>query len=202
MRQLLEAPTRGKVVLDPIISTLGLWYQPQVCFSALWCDLGTGGATYYHFIPTMRPITMINNKPARVIKKVKIRPLPDSFQENIKLELEGHDWSNMHNANMANDKATIFTNEVMTIVNKVASEKTRNIASDDQPWFTEPLKIQDRRRRREFTKNRRYERYLQLLKEFKSKCSNFFNEMVRQVKDADPSKWYSMLTRIKTITKT
>ena len=27
MRQLVVTPTRGKVVLDPIISTLGLWYQ-------------------------------------------------------------------------------------------------------------------------------------------------------------------------------
>ena len=171
MRQLVEAPTRGKVVLDPIISTLGLWYQPPVCLPALQSDPGTGGASSDHFIPTMRPITMINNKPARVIKKVKVRPIPESLQEKIKHELETHDWSNMHNANTANDKATIFTNEVMTIVNKIAPEKTRNIANDDQPWFTEPLKILDRKRRREFTKNRRSERYLRLLKEFKSKCS-------------------------------
>ena len=61
MRQLVVAPTRGQVVLDPIISTLGLWYQSPISLPALQSDPGTGGATSDHFIPTMRPINMMNN---------------------------------------------------------------------------------------------------------------------------------------------
>ena len=48
----------------------------------------------------------------------------------------------------------------MDIVNKIAPERVRKITSDDQPWFTEPLKVLDRKRRREFHKNRRSQRYL------------------------------------------
>ena len=88
----------------------------------------------------------------------------------------------------------------MEIVNNIAPEKSRNIASDDKPWFTEPLKTLDKKRRREFNKNRRSERYFRLQKEFKSKCAHskkkFFNDMVSQVKDSDPSRWYSLLKRI------
>ena len=113
-------------------------------------DPGTGGATSDHLIPTMRPINTLNNKSARQVRKIKVRPLPDSVQSIINSEIEKKDWSNVYNAETANDKATIFKEELMEIVNKVAPERIRNIASDDQPWFTEPLKLLDRKRRREY----------------------------------------------------
>ena len=55
-------------------------------------------------------------------------------------------------------------------------------------------------RKREFTKNRRSPRYLRLQQEFKTKCSkskkDFFRKMTQQVKEANPSRWYSILKRI------
>ena len=198
MRQLVVSPTRGKDILDPIISTLGLWYQTPVCLPALQSDPGTGGATSDHLIPTMKP--MNNNLPARQIRKIKVRPLPDSIQITIKQALESKDWAKVYAAKTADAKAEIFKEEVMEIVNRVAPEKIRNIASDDQPWFTEPLKLIDRKRRREFHKNRRSERYKQLQKEFKSKCSkakkHFYMSMIQETKDSDPRRWYSMLKRV------
>ena len=51
MRQLVVSPTRGKDIVDPIISTLGLWYQTPTCLPALQADPGTGGAKSDHLIP-------------------------------------------------------------------------------------------------------------------------------------------------------
>ena len=74
----------------------------------------------------------------------------------------------------------------METVDKIAPYKMRIIASDDQPWFDENLKVLDKKRRREFTKNRRSQRYRKLNQEFKAKCSksekNFFQKMTQQVK--------------------
>ena len=88
----------------------------------------------------------------------------------------------------------------MDIVNKLAPEKQRNISSDDQPWYTEQLKTLDRRRRREFHDNRRSVKYVRLQKEYQTKCSQakkkFFKEMVRQIIEANPAQWYSLLKRI------
>ena len=56
MRQVVVSPTIGNTILDPIISTLGLWYQTPACLPGLQSDPGTGGATSDHLIPTMRPI--------------------------------------------------------------------------------------------------------------------------------------------------
>ena len=179
MRQLVTFSTRGQMILDPIISTLGLWYQKPVCLPGLQSDPGTGGARSDHLIPTMRPIDVINNKPAREIRKMKIRPLPDSIQNLIKRHLEGHDWSNVYSAETANEKVDTFKRDVMEIVNNVAPEKSRNIASDDKQWFTEPLKNLDRKRRREFNINRRSKRYFR---------HGQTNERVRSIKVVFPLK--------------
>ena len=88
----------------------------------------------------------------------------------------------------------------MEIVNKIAPERFRNISTDDQPWYTEQLKILDRKRRREFHQNRRSNKYTRLQNEYKTKCNQakkaFFKGMVRQVKEANPGQWYSLLKRI------
>ena len=110
MRQLVVSPTRGHVVLDPIITTLGLRYQAPVCLPGLQADPGTGGSTSDHLIPTMKPINMIDNRPSRVIRKIKIRPLPDSILNLIQHKLKGHDWKNVFEAETSNEKAEIFKN--------------------------------------------------------------------------------------------
>ena len=67
MKQLVTSPTRlsPPTMLDPIITTLGRWYQTPVCMPPLDADPGTGGKKSDHLIPIMRPINMVNNKAAR-----------------------------------------------------------------------------------------------------------------------------------------
>ena len=200
MRQLVVTATRGKAILDPILSTLGLWYQTPISLQPLQADPGTGGATADHMISIMKPINMVNNKPARTTRNIKVRPLPESLINLIKAALRLHDWSNVYNAKTSDEKAQQFHTEVMEIVDKIAPEKIRNISTDDQPWYTEQLKVLDRKRRREFRKSRRSSKYHRIQKEYQTKCSQakkkFFNEMVRQIRESNPSRWYSLLKRI------
>ena len=80
MRQVVTTPTRlnPKEILDPIITKLGAWYQNPVCLAPVEADPGTGGKASDHLIPTMRPVNMIDNLPARTYRKVTVRPLPES----------------------------------------------------------------------------------------------------------------------------
>ena len=200
MRQLVVTPTRGDAILDPILSTLGLWYQVPVSLPPLQADPGTRGTSSDHKIVIMRPMNMINNKPSRSTRQIKVRPLPDSLLNLIKASLQIHNWKNVYDAKTSSEKAQIFHKEVMEVVDKIAPEKVRNISSDDQPWYTEHLKVLDRKRRREFRKGRRSDRYKTIQKEYNIKCSRakkkFFSEMVRQVRESNPSQWYSLLKRI------
>ena len=155
MKQHVTTPTRLNPprILDPILSTLGLWYQVPVCLPPLQADPGSGGATADHLIPIWKPINTMNNKPSRIFRKIKVRPLPESTLLLILTALNLHNWDNVYNAETAHEKATTFHKEVMQIVNEIAPEKYKNISSDDQPWFDDALKILDRKRRREFHKN-------------------------------------------------
>ena len=111
-------------------------------------------------IPIMRPLNLVNNKPARSHREVKVRPLPASKLTMIRLALQEKDWSNVLNARTANEKADTFHNEIMSILDTIAPQKTRKISNNDQPWYTEQLKKIDRIRRREYQRNRRSQRYL------------------------------------------
>ena len=143
---------------------------------------------------------MIDNKPARSYRQVKVRPLPESVLAMIKNILKTKNWSNIINAASVDEKANLFHSEVMAVVNQVAPQKLRKISSDDQPWYTEQLKKLDRKRRREYQHNRRSIRYYELQRQYKLKCSQenkkFFKKILRQVRQSNPSQWYSTLKRI------
>ena len=77
MRQLVNNVTRldPPALLDPIMSTLGSFYQQPVCLPPLDPDPDSNGKPSDHLIVVMRPITTLNNKPARTYREIKVRPL-------------------------------------------------------------------------------------------------------------------------------
>ena len=142
MKQLVMSPTRLNPpnMLDPIITTLGKWYQTPVCLPALDADPGSGGKPSDHLIPLMRPINIIDNKSARIYKHIKVRPLADSIMALLRENFENKNWENVFNAKSANNKADIFYSEVMQIIDQFEPEKIRKFSNDDQSWYTETLK--------------------------------------------------------------
>ena len=70
----LDPPT----MLDPIITTLGSFYQTPVIHSPLDPDPDSNGSPSDHMIPVMTPVDTINNKPARTVREILVRPLPQS----------------------------------------------------------------------------------------------------------------------------
>ena len=85
-------------------------------------------------------------------------------------------------------------------VNKYLPEKAIKIACDDEPWFSQPLKVLDRRRRREYNKNRRSAKYLELDRRFKEKISKckkkYKRDIIDDLKSAKSGEWYSKLKRM------
>ena len=199
---MVTTPTRlnPKEILDPIITTLGAWYQTPVCLAPVDADPGTGGKASDHLIPTMRPLNMINNLPARAHRKITVRPLPESCLATLENCLRQQSWARVLEATTANDMADIFQEVAMMMINKNVPEKVRMVSSDDQDWYTDGLKRLDRKRRREFHHNRRSSRYLTLSRQYQAKCKQekhkFFKNIVRQAKESNPNNWYRLLKRI------
>ena len=187
-------------MLDPIITTLGSWYQTPVIHPPLDPDPDSNGSPSDHFIPVMKPVDIINNKPARTVREVIVRPLPKSGLDKFRIWIQEQDWAQILKAEGADTKAEILHNLVIRKLDELCPEKTRRIASDDRPWYTEQLKRLDRKRRREYKKNRRSNKYRSLKKLYDQKVAvakrTFKSKMIDDVMTSGDTQWYSKLKRI------
>ena len=68
-------------------------------------------------------------------------------------------WKGIFEEQSIDRKADSLQKMIMEKVNEYLSEKTRKIASDDDPWVKEDVKILKRRRQREYSKNKRSLKY-------------------------------------------
>ena len=187
-------------ILDPVIMTLSNLYQEPMCLEPLDADPGTNGSKSDHRIVISKPINIIDNKCSRQIREVRIRPFPQSGIVKLKDWIIDQTWEKVYNAQSAHDKAQIFQNILVDKLNKFFPEKTRKIASDDQPWLSFKLKQLDRKRKRIYRKERRSENWRKLdktfKKEMKSAKADFYKKSVADLKLKKPGQWYSCLKRI------
>ena len=148
----------------------------------------------------MNPIKTIENKTARIIKEVKVRPIPESGIKKMRSWLMDETWGKVFEAETAHQKASILQDMLVQKFEEIFPEKTRKISAVDSPWMTQKLKKLDRRRKRIFRKQRRSEQWKSLDKHFKSqvKCAkeSFYKEMIADLRKKNPSQWYSSLKRI------
>ena len=142
MRQLVSGVTRldPPAMLDPIISTLGSYYQLPILLPPLDPDPESNGKPSDHLIGVMRLINTINNKPGRVFREIKVRPLPDSGLAKFRTWIQGQDWEVILKEESVYSKAEILHNMVLEKLNEFCPEKVRRISDDDCPWFTEGLR--------------------------------------------------------------
>ena len=118
----------------------------------------------------------------------------------MKAWLMVEDWNNVLEAETTDQKAEEFQKTFFDKFSQYFPRKQIKIANDDQPWITDELKKLDRKKKRIYRKTRRSEKWKVLDKQFKKKVkeskSNFYKNMVADLKEKDPKQWYSMVKRI------
>ena len=175
MKQLVSNVTRlaPPAMLDPIISTLGAYYQQPACLPPLDPDPDSNGSPSDHLIVVMRPIDTLNNKPGRTFREVKVRPLTKSGLSKFQSWIQEQTWREVLEEESVDMKAENLHNMVLNKLDELCPEKNRRISSDDRPWYTEELKRISRKKRREFNKHRSSNKYksLTILYEEKEKIA-------------------------------
>ena len=118
----------------------------------------------------------------------------------MKSWIENENWSEVMNVKTPDEKADMLHNMVKSKLDETCPEKTTKVASDDQPWYTEQLKRLDRRRRREYKKNRKSDKYKAIKKLYDTKVTiakkKFKSKMIDDVLTSRDKEWYSKLKRI------
>ena len=200
MKQIVQTPTRlnPDAILDPILMTLSNYYQIPVCLPPLGADSGDTASD--HLTVVAEPISSINNKPARSIKKVTVRRLPNSGKEKMRYWFSQQDWKEVYSVVSAHEKAEILQSMIMNKMDQYLPESSVCFSSDDQTWFTPELKQLDKQRKLEYRKHRRSFRWKEMNKKFKLKISStkatFYKRKVADLKEGKPGQWFSLLKRL------
>ena len=98
-------------------------------------DPNKNGAPSDHRIVLTRPINTNDNKPVRNIRKVVVRPIPQSGVNLYRDWLVDQTW------------AEILQTMLVLTFEEILPQKIRKICSDDQPWITFKMKKVDRKGR-------------------------------------------------------
>ena len=85
-------------------------------------------------------------------------------------------------------------------VNRCFPEKEIKMSSDDSPWCTEKVKKIKRIKCREYSKHRKSPKWLTLKVKYdnviKEEKTKFCRKVVKDLKESNPSQWYSKLKRL------
>ena len=114
--------------------------------------------------------------------------------------VEAQDWSEILLEESVDKKAELLIGRMRNALDQYLPQKVIRIASDDEPWFTDDLKKLDRRKRREYSRNRKSDKYKRLYCIYQDKVSKakikYKQNMIDDVMSAQSSEWFSKLKRI------
>ena len=165
MVQIVTKPTRINpktgvgVIIDPVIMTMSQYYQEPLCLEPLDHDPDKDGKPADHRIVVAKPINTLNNKNARITRKITTRPITHSGMKEMQNWIIQQTWENVFQTENTHSKAQIFQDTLITKYEEIFPEKTRKINSDDTPWMTQKLKRLDRKRKRVYNKQRKSEQW-------------------------------------------
>ena len=202
MRQVVIDYTRlnPPAILDPIITTLGNYYQTPECLQPLGPDINSQCVESDHKIVKMKPISFEENICSRNFRNISVRPITESGMGKLECWFKNQTWADILNTECVNEKAIKLQNTVLQKVGEYLPLKNRKISNDDQPWYTEELKKLKRKKSREYRKNRRSEKYTILNKKYDKKLKiaqrRYKKEKIDDVLSSSDRQWYSKLKRM------
>ena len=155
LKQEVTVPTRLNPprILDPIITTLGKWYQTPVTKPPINPNTNNG-KPWDHLVVLMLPIVSTLQIPPRQYTVTVTRPLTQSGMAQFAEWVENCNWSEILQCEDTSMMAKTFQNMVLQNYERCFKTKTLKTCAEDKPWFSVELKHLDRTMKREFFKHK------------------------------------------------
>ena len=202
LKQVVQHPTRLNPprLLDPIITTLSGFYQVPQCLPPLDNDPDKNGKPSDHLMVEMKPIASVDNESARQKLKITFRPFtPNSFSK-MKDWIEIQDWSIILIEESAHKKMELLQNLLFKKYEEFFPLKTKVVTSEDQPFFSQKLKMMRRRKVREYIKNRKSKKWHEMNKEYQVEVKRskmmYYAQKIKQLGKNKPKYWYRELKKL------
>ena len=110
MEQCVQQTTRLNPprMIDPIITTLSDYYQLPQCLPPLDSDPELDGKLSDLLMVVMSPVSVINNRPAKVVRSVTYRPFNGERLQQMENWIHSEDWAEILQEQDANRQMTVL----------------------------------------------------------------------------------------------
>ena len=137
LKQVVKVPTRlnPDVTLDPVITTLGRFYQPPVTKPPLDNDEDKDGKPSDHLVVLMYPISAQIGCPPRTTRLVTFRPLPQSGIDRMGRWVQEQTWTEIYKCPDVSMKAEMLQTILKQKLDEYLPTKMIKLCSEDKPWI-------------------------------------------------------------------
>ena len=196
-RQTVTRKTHGDQILDVIITNLHMFYHTPVIIPPVPADNPLKGSPSDHHVPLAVPIKSTNEPIKRDYKTKKFRPLPESGLIAFGQWITKENWNSVSSISSTTEQVGSLQKILDKKIDQIFPVKTVRYSPSDKPWITGELKKLARKRKKEYRKNGKSEKYLNLKSDFDDKfkkaMSDYMEKNISDIKSSNPSKAYSLL---------
>ena len=201
-KQVVQDPTRlhPPRILDPIITTLSSFYQIPECLPPLDPDPDCDGKPADHLMVVMKPVSVINNQPARRKKIITYRPFNDNNLQCMQQWINNEEWSEVACEVSAHRKMEILQKLLVQKYEEFFPQKTKFISSDDQPFYSDKLDKMRRRKCREYRKHRKSKKWIMMNEEYEFEVQKakkgYYSKKIKNLANVNPKYWHRELKKL------
>ena len=189
LKQVVKVPTRGKNILDKILTNIQRYYKAPVSLPAL------GNSD--HSSVLWEPIE--KQKECDPIKTQYSRRFPDSGIREFGSWITQQDWQEVLDAEGTDNKCDLFHDIIWKKIDAIFPLKKRRTHSNDKPWMNNKIKglIADRQKAHSVGNNElRKQLARKIAFEIKQAKKDYHATQMGRIRNAEPRNWFNHMKRI------
>ena len=181
LKQIVDKPTRGNAILEPVITDLHSFYQKPIIEAPLQSDTENGEESD-HKIVLVKPLNNIENKVVIEKKTIEVRHFSEENFATMGRLLGELGWSFLTESVHIDIKMKHFQDSLFGIFDTSFPLRTKTLLTQNEPYYSDVLLKLKRKKSREYTKHRRSQKYLDLNKTYHAILSRANKKFYRQSK--------------------
>ena len=196
-QNLQQLPTLNGKNLDVFLSNMGSYYSSPIIVEPVVPDCPSRGKKSDHSVPVIYPLDNHNIKENAEYRERTTRPLPESGIRKFGQLMTTEGWEEVRSEDSPSQQDEALQAVLARMLKDALPTKTVKLRYTDKPFITKEIKVIDRRRRREYEKNGKSQKYLNLTIVYKRKLNSetqkFLDRNVRALMETEPGRAYSIL---------
>ena len=198
---LQQLPTLNGKNLDVFLSNMGSFYSTPVIVPPVQPDdPASSGKPGDHSVPVVYPLNTETVKQTKEYHLRISRPLPESGIREFARLMINEEWETVQKEDDPSTQDEALQVLLTDMLDKTCPQKIVKVRTKDKPFITKELKVLDRKRRREYKRHGKTDKYLELnaryTRKMKSASQNFLDRSVRSLMESAPGKAYGILKRM------